>query len=151
MATRALAHLTPAQQKQQAQRKAKDEAARAELGKNLPEQYTSTIKHPARFLRNLQKGKGPAIARLGMLQAAGRELGYYDVQDPYKQKELADLAAGAPVDLRHEETPTETQYGAYVRQHLGQSLSPAEEAAIRTPERQAVEGGAMEAERGESA
>src|SRR6266446_274776 len=144
---RALANLSPKEKK--AKQTARDDAARQQLQNALPEQYTSTLKHPAKFLSNLNKGKGPAIHRMGMLQAAGRELGYYKTQDPYEKHVQADLAAGSPVDYKKGEVPTEDQYSKYVRQHLGQSLSPEEEAAIRTPERQAVESGAREASRGE--
>lgn len=124
-------------------RKESEDYARGQIDPSI----AGVVRDPAKFYKGVLRGGGPAMKRLLMLRQAGNLLGYDKTRGQYEDYEQNQLAAGAPVDLQQDERPTEDQYGSYVREHLGQSLSPTEEAAIRTPESASVESSAAQASR----
>lgn len=125
-------------------KKANDAALATLGGMDISQQDLTTmgVKNPAKYLKNLQEGKGPATRRMNLLQG---------ISKPYQKGETqltsalsgdivnAENQVGAEVDLRSSEDPMIGQMQDYISQRLGVGLTPAEESAMRSELRAPVE------------
>jgi hypothetical protein len=105
------------------------------------------VKHPANYLQQLQKGKGPAFKQLNLLAALNPR---YQKPQSTLQSELTDPTSeasiqsaeqdlNAQVDLRKQEDPMIGQMQDYLSSRLGVGLTPDEESAMRGELRAPVE------------
>jgi len=134
--------------------------------KRLEEQRTSAatriggsslsglVRNPVQFERQLAHGRGPAFRRLALLQRAREMLGTEAPAAAY-EKHMTDLLHQAETDPeslvneRRDTAPTMSALSQYAQSHLGQGLTPEEEAAARGRGQEAIGGGAADAYRQE--
>lgn len=123
-------------------RKTQNTKRQSDLLGDIPPELQSYIKHSPQAMKQMVHGKGPAFKKLMFLKMAGKAMGYGKEQDQLQQHYGAqiDPATGqAKVDLQKGTEPGFNQWTNYVGQHLGKGLTPQEEAAIRGPQKEAVE------------
>jgi hypothetical protein len=98
---------------------------------NIPPEVAGLVPEGkrTRFYRQMLQGKGPALARLAYLKAAGQALGYDKAQQALQQRTLSALSQGAAT---------------------GHYLDPKYEEALRGAGRETVEGATGEMTRDET-
>lgn len=137
-----------AQHAQQHQQK-EDAAIKTLGGMGINQDYLTGlgVKNPAKYLKSVQSGKGPAYKQLNWLAALNpryqKPQGKLEtaLTDPTSQASIqqAEQDLNAQVDLRKQEDPMIGQMQDYLSSRLGIGLTPQEESAIRGELRGPVE------------